>query len=439
VSVADEARVAVEDGSSVRADGADRTARRVGLRGPRLPAALESLRHRNYRLLWSGNLISQTGDWMDQVALNWLVYQLTGSAFYLGVLNLCRLGPVLLFTLVGGVIADRVERRWLMFTTQTIAMVLAFVLAVLVSTGRVELWMVVLVAVGRGVALAFNFPARQSLISDLVPRELLSNAVALNQATANLTRVIGPTIGGILIATVGVAGAFYINGFSFLAVLWGLKLMRFPPRQVQARKGILTDLVGGLRYIQGRPDLRMLVLLALVPMILGMPYMTMLTVFASDVLQVGGSGLGLLVACSGGGAVCGALFIASRGSRSGRRRVMFFGLLGFGIALTIFAVSPWFWLSAGSLLAVGFSQQVYNAQNNALIQEEVDPEYRGRVLSTLFLNRGLVPLGTVIAGFGTDLFGPQVTLATMAGALLLMALLVTGRRLAAPAARAAAG
>jgi MFS family permease len=284
------------------------------------------------------------------------------------------------------------------------------------------------------VALAFNFPARQSLISDLVPRDLLSNAIALNQATMNLTRIIGPTIGGILIVTVGVAGAFYLNGLSFVAVLGGLALMRFPPRQTRAKKGILADLMGGLRYIQGEPDLRLLVMLALVPMILGMPYMTMLTVFASDVLNVGGDGLGLLVACSGSGAVCGALFIASRKSGTNGRRIMFVGLLGFGAALLVFALSPSIWLSAASLMVVGFSQQVYNAQNNALIQEEVDPEYRGRVLSTLFLNRGLIPLGTVFAGFGTDLVGAPITLAGMAAMLLLLAVMVSGRRLvAAPA------
>jgi predicted MFS family arabinose efflux permease len=167
-------------------------------------------------------------------------------------------------------------------------------------------------------------------------------------------------------------------------------------------------------------------------MILGMPYMTMLTVFASDVLQVGGSGLGFLVACSGGGAMCGALFIASRSGRSGRRKIMFTGLLGFGVALLVFALSPWFWLSAITLVAVGFSQQIYNTQNNALIQEDVDPEFRGRVLSTLFLNRGLVPLGTVIAGFGTDLAGAPIALSAMAVALLVMSMLVSRRGLARP-------
>jgi len=157
----------------------------------------------------------------------------------------------------------------------------------------------------------------------------------------------------------------------------------------------------------------------------------MLTVFASDVLEIGSTGLGLLMACSGAGAVCGALFIASRGSKRGRRRIMRIGLILYGVTLLAFSLSPWLWLSAGMLLAVGFSQQVYNAQNNALVQEEVDPEYRGRVVSTLFLNRGLVPLGTALAGFGTDLWGAPVTMATMAVLMLLLAVFVTGRRLTA--------
>ena len=195
-----------------------------------VPPTFVSLRHRNYRLLWFGSLVSSSGDWMDQIALNWLVYDLTGSAVYLGLLNLCRLGPILLFTLIGGVVADRVERRRLLFTTQTVAMLLALALALLVSTGAAQIWAVLLIAAGRGVMMSFNQPARQSLISDLVPADDLMNAIALNSATLNLTRVLGPAIGGGLIASVGVAGAFYVNGVSFLAVLYGLALMRFPER-----------------------------------------------------------------------------------------------------------------------------------------------------------------------------------------------------------------
>jgi MFS transporter, DHA1 family, staphyloferrin A biosynthesis exporter len=370
---------------------------------------------------------------MDQIALNWLVYQLSGSAVQLAFLNLARLAPIFVFTLIGGVIADRAERRRLLFTTQAVAMLLAFILATLTITGLVQIWMVLIIAVGRGIVLSFNQPARQSLISELVPREDLKNAIALNSATLNLTRVLGPTIGGLLIATVGVAGAFYLNAASFLAVLYALALMRFPDRAPRKKSGgMLADLTGGLSYLRQRPTLRTLVLLALLPMVLGMPYMTMLTVFASDVLKVGGGGLGLLTACSGIGAVTGALWVAANAHRVRLGRLMFFGLVAFGATLVVFALSPWFWLSVVALMAVGAAQQIYMASNNALIQTNVEEEFRGRIVSTLFLNRSMVPLGTVVAGIGTQLVGVQATSAAMAAGLLLLAL--TMARLA-PAAR----
>jgi len=397
-----------------------------------LPATLQSLRHRNFQLLWIGSIISNSGDWMDQIALNWLVYQLSGSAVQLAFLNLARLAPIFVFTLIGGVIADRAERRRLLFTTQAVAMVLAFVLATLTITGLVQIWMVLIIAVARGIVLSFNQPARQSLISELVPREDLKNAIALNSATLNLTRVLGPTLGGVLIATVGVAGAFYLNAASFLAVLGALALMRFPERVQRKKSGMLADLAGGLAYLGQRPTLRTLVLLALLPMVLGMPYMTMLTVFASDVLKVGGGGLGLLTACSGIGAVTGALWVAANAHRVRLGRLMFFGLMGFGATLIVFALSPWFWLSVMALIAVGAAQQIYMASNNALIQTNVEEEFRGRIVSTLFLNRSMVPLGTVLAGLGTQVIGVQATSAAMAAGLLLLAL--TMSRLA-PAAR----
>src|SRR5712692_8849397 len=340
----------------------------------RLPPAFRSLEHRNFRLLWFGTLVSHSGDWMDQIALNWLVYQLTDSAIYLGVLNFCRMLPILVFTLLGGVAADRLERRRLMFTTQTAALLLALVLAVLVSSGLVQVWMVLVVAVGRGVMMSFNQPARQSLISELVPRHDLMNAIALNSATLNLTRVLGPALGGVLIATIGVAGVFYLNAASFLAVLYALAVMRFPEFVPRAHRGVLVDLTGGLRYLAGHAVLRTLVLLALLPMLFGIPYMTMLTVFAKDVLAVGATGLGLLSACSGVGAVADALFVASLYEFDRRGHLMLAGLVAFGVALMVFAFSPVLWLSMLALVAVGASQQVYMATNNTLIQIHVDEE-----------------------------------------------------------------
>ena len=389
-----------------------------------LAATFASLRHRNFRLLWFGTLVSSSGDWMDQIALNWLVYQLTGSAVYLGVVNFCRLAPILVLTLIGGVIADRLERRRLMFATQSGAMLLALVLAVLVSTGVVNVGLVLLIALGRGVMLSFNQPARLSLISELVPARDLPNAIALNSATLNLSRVLGPAVGGGLIATVGVAGAFYVNAGSFIAVLYGLALMRFNDRPQRRQTAVLADLFDGIRYLRSQPNLRTLVLLALVPMVLGMPYMTMLAVFAEDVLEVGGGGLGLLTAASGAGAVIGALTIASVRGGPRRGHVMFAGLMAFGLSLIVFALSGWLWLSIVTLLAVGAGQQAYMASNNTLIQTLVAEEYRGRVLSTLFLNRGMVPLGAIIAGFGTAAFGVQTTVVAMAAALVVLALVV---------------
>ncbi len=386
-----------------------------------LPTTFSSLQHRNYRLLWLGTLVSSSGDWMDQIAFNWLVYDLTGSAIYLGLVNFCRMAPILLFTLIGGVVADRAERRRLMFVTQTVAMVLAFILAVLVSTGLVQIWMVMAIAASRGIMMSFNQPARQSLISELVPARDLMNAIALNSATMNLTRVLGPAIGGLLIASVGVAGAFYLNAASFLAVLYGLALMHFGEHQKRSHQGMLSDLTRGVQYLRREPALLGLVVLALVPMVFGMPYMTMLTVFAKDVLNVGGFGLGLLTAASSVGAVSGALFVASKRSGEHQGRLMLFSLIGFGVLLCGFAFSPWLWLSVPLLLGVGACQQMYMTSNNSMLQIRVAEEYRGRVLSTLFLNRGLVPLGTILAGLGTAAFSAQIGLGAMAGVLVLLA------------------
>jgi MFS family permease len=280
--------------------------------------------------------------------------------------------------------------------------------------------MVLVIAVGRGTMMSFNQPARQSLISELVPRTSLTNAIALNSATLNFTRILGPAIGGVLIATVGIAGAFYANGASFLAVLLSLMLMDIPPTKARPRKGMVGDLMDGLHYLMGEPRLRTLVLFALVPMILGMPYMTMLAVFAQDILDAGGTGLSILTAATGLGALVGALIVAGALLRH-RRRVMMFALIGFGVSLIAFSFSHWLWASAAALAVAGLSQQVYMSLNNTLIQESVDDAYRGRVLSTMFLNRGMVPLGSMIAGVGASLVGAPITIGVMAALLVVMA------------------
>lgn len=391
-----------------------------------------SLRYRNFRYLWGGTLISSSGDWMDQVALNWLVvsqlYSGVDAALPLALLNGARAIPILLVTPIGGVLADRMERRRLMFTTQSVAMVMAFALAVLVSTGLVEFWMVLLISTGRGVMNSFNMPARQSLISELVPRESLMNAVALNSATMNLTRVLGPTIGAAFLASpLGVAGAFYFNGATFIAVLAGLLIMDIPPLPSRRRASLLIELGGGFKYIKDSEVLRPLVILAAVPMVFGMPYQTLSALVARDVLDLGGSGYGLLTAATGIGAVVGAMFIASRPPDARKGRMMLIGLGAFGLAIVVFAGSVWFPVSIVAMVAVGLFQQVYLASNNTLLQLHADDEYRGRVMSMLFLSRGTVPLGTLIAGLATTVVGVQWAMGVMASVLIVMAVGVAKR------------
>ncbi len=382
---------------------------------------MQSLRHRNYRLLWSGNLISQSGDWMDQVAFSWLVYDMTHSTVALAMVNVCRAGPILFFTLIGGVVADRVDRRKLLFSTQFILMILAFVLAGLMSLGYLEVWMAFAIAAGRGVTNSFNQPARQSLISDLVPQDILPNAVALNSATMNFTKVLGPATGGILIATIGIQGAFYINAVSFIAVLYGLYLMTFPPRTTAvSKKSIVGDLVEGMQYLKRQTAMRTLVILALVPMILGQPYQTMLTVFSKDVFESGSQGLGLMQSMAAVGSLTGAILIASSKSTKYFNEKMLLGLIGFGVGLAVFVITPSIWLALPPLFFAGLCMQTYNVSNNTLLQMNVDPEYRGRVLSTLFLQRGMVPLGTMMAGVLATMVGPRVAVGGMAVSLVII-------------------
>lgn len=384
-----------------------------------------SLRYRNFRLYWIGTVIANTGDWMDQIALGWLMWQLTGSGTYLGLLAFFRAAPILVFTLFGGALADRVERRRLMQGTQSFAMCLALLLAFLVFTGMVEVWHVLAIGALRGVFMSINMPTRQALMSDIVPRESLMNAIALNSATMNLTRILGGSLGGLMITFIGIGGVFLVNGLSFVILITALALMTIPPitRSLE-RKSLLASIAEGLGYIRGNPQLRGLIVLALVPMIFGMPYMTLLPIFADQVLGVGNEGYGLLVAFTGLGAMIGALTIAALSGMRQRGKVMLVVMVMFGVMLLLFSQSPWPILSYALLLGVGAGQTTYMALNNTLLQTLSSDEMRGRVMSIFFLNRGMVPLGTVGAGFASEWIGVQWTVTAMAGVLVLLGLVM---------------
>lgn len=384
-----------------------------------------SLRIRNYRLYWYGTVVGNAGDWMDQIALNWLIWQMTGSGAYLGLLAFCRAAPILFFTLIGGALADRVERRRLMQGTQTFAMFLALLLAALVLLDVVQVWHVLVIAALRGVFMSLNMPTRQALISDIVGREHLMNAIALNSATMNLTKVLGGSLGGILITIIGVGGVFLLNGLSFLVMIVSLAMMTIPPLvATKERKSIVGSIGEGLSYIRHNVQMRSLIILALVPMMLGMPYMSLLPVFADNVLDIGNEGYGILVACTGVGAMIGALTIAALSNMQHRGKVMLLVMIMFGVMLLLFSRSTNTTLSFALLLGVGAGQTTFMALNNTLLQSLATDEMRGRVMSIFFLNRGMLPLGTLGAGVATEIIGVQWTVTIMASALALLGLVM---------------
>lgn len=382
-----------------------------------------SLRHRNYRYYWIGTLVSNIGDWMDNVAFNWLMWELTGSGAYLGLLALFRAAPILVFTLFGGALADRMERRRLLQVTQFAAMMLALILAALVLTDLVKVWHVFVIAAGRGIVMSINMPTRQALLSDIVDRKDLTNAIALNSATMNLTRILGGSIGGILITIIGTGGVFLVNGLSTIILILTLAWMIIPPLAGDGRRRSLLRSIGdGLAYIKASDILRSLIILALAPMVLGMPYMTLLPIFADDVLGIGNEGYGVLVAFTGVGAMTGALAIAATSNMGRRGRNMLLLMMLFGGMLMAFSQTTNTTFAFILLLGVGAGQTTYMALNNTLLQTHASDEMRGRVMSVFFLNRGMVPLGTVAAGFATEFIGVQWTVTIMAGTLLALGL-----------------
>lgn len=390
-----------------------------------------AFRSRNYRLLYGGALISYTGDWMDQVSLNWLVLSLTDSPVALGLVNFCRLAPILAFSLLGGLLADRGDRRELLIKTQGLTMLASCALVGLVFSPWLSLGPVLALTLLRGLLLSFDRPARQALIPGLVPREDLANALALHSALRNFTRILGPAVAGVLIATVGVHGGLVANALSFLRVLSALFLMRVPRRETQwVSRGVRQDLGEGLRYVVHEPAVAAIVTLTLVPMLFGLPYSTLVPVFARDVLEAGPVGYGLLAAATGLGALLGAVWLVRVDQPTGRH--LLGGALAFGGALVGFGMSPYFGVSFALLVAAGFSQQVYLTTANALVQLLVPDELRGRVMSIYTLDRGLMPLGALGAGALAGIVGAPLTLVGMG---LLCALLPLAATLRTPALR----
>ncbi|MFZ0744785.1 MAG: MFS transporter, partial [Terracidiphilus sp.] len=321
----------------------------------RLPQVVRALRNPNFRLFWSGNFLSNIGTWMQNVAQGWLVLVLTNSAFWLGVVGFAGSIPFLFFTLFGGVIADRVDKRRLLIVTQSVMMVLAFVLAGLAWFKVITVWEVAVIAFMNGMAMSMNAPSYQALVPRLVEREDLTNAIALNSAQFNMSRIVGPTLGGYAMAILGVAGNFFLNGVSFLAVLWALTRIRYPDQKPARHESMWASLRGGFAYVRSDPQMLILVCMTVVVSFLGIPFITFIPYFAKIQLHTGASGLGWLLACSGSGAVLGAVTVAAKGVLRHRGLVITIGGVVFFLVIIGFCYSHTFVLSECLAFCEGFS------------------------------------------------------------------------------------
>jgi MFS family permease len=378
-----------------------------------LPGALRSLRARNYRLFVAGQLISLIGTWMQTVAQSWLIYRLTGSAALLGLIGFAGQIPVFVLAPLGGVIADRLNRHRVLIATQSAMMVLALMLAASTLSGRVAVWQVFTLAALLGLANAFDIPARQAFVAEMVEREDLVNAIALNSSMVNGARIVGPAIAGILVASVGEGWCFLLNGISYVAVLVALLRMHVTPGVARTSDSSAWDsVVEGFAFAWQKTPIRALLLLLGLVSLMGMPYSVLMPIFADEILHGGPDAYGLLMSASGVGALSAAAMLTVRKSVRGLGRWVAVSAAGFGACLIAFAVSKALWLSALLLIPAGFCMMMEMAASNTLIQSMVPDRLRGRVMavySMMFM--GMAPLGALMAGFLATRMGAQATVA----------------------------
>jgi MFS family permease len=359
-----------------------------------------ALQHRNFQLFFAGQLVSLIGTWMQSTAQLWLVYRLTHSAALLGIFGFASQIPILFLASLGGYIGDRYNRHRGVIWTQTTSLILSFALAALTRLGAIRVWEIILIAFLAGIVNAFDVPIRQAFLVQMVGKEDLPNAIALNSSIFNAARVVGPAIAAFAIAWIGEAWCFFLNGVSFLAVIIALLMMRIEKIEPRASKGSpLENFVQGFRFaMNDRPIRSALLLLSLMSMF-GLQYFVFLPIFANDVLHGGVRGLGLLMTFAGIGAVIGALHFAARTDYKGLVEWIAATSTACALGLVLFSQSRVFWVSAATLLVVGFSATSQMAATNTILQNRVPDELRGRIMAvyaTMFM--GVQPLGALIAG-----------------------------------------
>ncbi|HVP56318.1 MAG TPA: MFS transporter [Candidatus Eisenbacteria bacterium] len=379
----------------------------------KVATAVRALRHRNFQLFFAGQLISLIGTWMQTVAQAWLVYRLTGSTLLLGTVGFAGQIPVFLVAPLGGALADRSNRHRVVIATQVSSMVLAFILAGLTLTHRIQIWEIMALAAGLGIVNAFDIPARQAFLMDMVGREDLINAIALNSSMFNGARILGPAVAGIVVAWVGEGWCFFANAVSYIAVIVGLLMMKVRHPANLAKEGSpMEHIIEGFRFVLDKAPIRAILLLLGLVSLVGMPYSVLMPVFASEILHGGARELGMLMGATGVGALLGALSLAAKVGVRGLGKVIAVCAGGFGISLILFSFSRFFWLSMAFLVPVGFTMMVQMASSNTLLQSMVPDQMRGRVIavySMMFM--GMAPFGAFFAGAMAHRIGASWTVA----------------------------
>jgi MFS family permease len=365
-----------------------------------------ALSYRDFRLFWFGQIISITGTWMQSVAQGWLVYSLTKSPFYLGMVAAAASLPILLFTLPAGVLADRLPKRNLLLYTQGFSVVPALMLGILTSLKVVAVWQVALLAAVLGSINAVDIPTRQSFLAEMVGRGQVANAIALNSAAFNGARIIGPMIAGAVIASMGIPACFFLNALSFGAVILALSKMKTKGEIRVKSEGMIKDFRKGIGFVKGNREIVAVITLIGVFSLAGLPYISLLPVFAGGIFHKGATGYGFLMGASGIGALTAAVGIAARRSIQNPLKMMSVAVLCFSTALVAFSVSRIFWVSLVIIMIGGWGMVSYLALANSFIQMSVPDELRGRVMSVYsFVFLGTVPIGNAIMGSVADRIG----------------------------------
>jgi len=390
-----------------------------------LPRALRALTHRNYRLFFAGQLISLIGTWMQSVGEMWLVYRLTHSSLLLGTAGFFSQIPVFLLAPLGGVLADSRDRRNILVGTQTAAMILAGILALLTLTGVVKVWHVFTLAALLGLVNAIDIPTRQAFVADLVARDDLMNAIALNSSMFNGARVVGPAVAGVLVATIGEGWCFSANAISYIAVITGLMIMRFDgqkQRKQQMEISAIERIAEGFRFVFSKQPVRALMLLLGAISLFGISYAVLMPIFADQILHEGSRGLGTLMGFSGCGALFGAIALAMKKRVRGLGTWVAVSAGMFGVCLIAFSRSHRLWLSCVLIVCAGFFMMVQMSSSNTLIQSMVPDQLRGRVMavySMMFM--GMAPLGSLLAGGIAERIGAPNTVAAGAAVCIVAA------------------